>query len=121
MPTKVKFENNENIIKVKVDGNVKRALTALGEKAVEIIGDGMDTLYDAPIWETGDLHRDVNYEVHPEDHAVDVGNSLDYSVFVHEGTSKMKGRPYISDSLLGDDAQKRMKQVVEEYLKQGFE
>lgn len=121
MAVEVKFENNLIKVQQQMGTNVRRALTALGTEAVALITGGMYTLYGKPIMDTGELIRDVNYEVHPEDHAVTVGNRLGYSVFVHEGTSKMKGRPYISDSLSGHYAQERMKQVAEAYLKQGFE
>ncbi|MCI5771800.1 MAG: hypothetical protein MR021_03130, partial [Clostridiales bacterium] len=30
---------------------------------------------------------------------VDVGNSLEYGIFIHEGTSRLESRPYIRDAL----------------------
>ena len=139
MAVEVKFTNNLFKIKQGVDGNIRRALTALGTEAVSLIGDGMDTLYEKPIWDTGDLHRDVSFEVDVEAKAVKVGNTLDYAVPVHEGYAghpvfiesigefrvlpggHTAGRPYIRDSLTGEFAQERMKQVFETFLKQGFE
>ena len=40
---------------------------------------------------------------------------------MHEGTSRMAGRAYIRDSLLGERGQARIKAVAEAYLSEGFD
>jgi hypothetical protein len=49
----------------------------------------------------------------------DVGTNVEYATFVHEGTSKMAGRPYLKDGITG--AKNRLQKVAEAYLKKGFE
>lgn len=104
-----------------MEGNTRRALTALGTEAVALIQDGMDTLYGRPIWDTGTLRGNVHYTVeNSAPNTVDVGNDVEYAHFVHEGTYKMKARPYIRDTITGEYAQRRMEEVTAAYLKQGF-
>lgn len=46
----------------------------------------------APV-KTGTLRNDINSRV--DGNVAYVGNSVSYAPFVHEGTSRMPGRPYI--------------------------
>lgn len=133
MAIHVKMNDNSDAVRQQMAENVRRALTAMGKEAVGLISDGMDTLYEKPIWDTGDLHRNVNHRVREDDAAVDVGNlssgdnpvegenALEYAAFVHEGTYKMKARPYITDSLTGEYAKKRLMEIAKEYLKEKFD
>ena len=103
------------------EGNKRVALEALGLKAVELIQDGMDNRYSKPIWDTGRLRGNVHHVVeNSRKDTVDVGNDVDYAHFVHEGTYKMKARPYIRDSLSGAWAQEQMRQTLIDYLTKGF-
>lgn len=63
-------------------------LVAMGTEAVKCINQQMESGYSKRIWQTGDLMRDVSYVVHNETASVDVGNTLEYAKFVHDGTSK---------------------------------
>ncbi len=119
MPVKVEFENNENIIKVRLDGNVRQALEAMGIEAVALIQGGMETLYGKPIRDTSTLMGSMDHAVR-SNNKVDVGTDIEYGKYVHEGTSRMKGRPFIRDSIIQPTAQDRLRQVAEEALKQGF-
>lgn len=100
----MKFINNAQHFKDTVAKNKKEALEALGNKAVDLIVDNMQNGYlganglPKPIRQTGALMADVQMEVDGD--IVRVGNTLPYSKFVHDGTYKMQGRPYISDALL---------------------
>lgn len=67
---------------------------------------------------TGDLMRDVNSEVDMHRKSVRVGNSLKYALFVHEGTHRMKGRPYIKDGIEGNI--EALRDIAARYLKEGF-
>ncbi len=90
-------------------------LVAMGTEAVKCINQQMESGYNKPIWQTGDLMRDVSYVVHNETASVDVGNTLEYAPFVHDGTSKMAGRPYIRDAIVNN--KERLKQVGMDYFK----
>ncbi len=119
-----------------MDANVERALTAMGIKAVGLIVKQMESGYTTPhknrahgttsdggthtaIRETGDLMRDVSYEVgNSGAGTVDVGNSLEYGVFIHEGTSRLESRPYIRDALT--NGSEELQRVASAYLKMGM-
>ena len=136
MPTQIKFVDHSGHVKLQMTGNKKRALTAMGMRAVALIVKQMQTGYHDPhptrdsqgrptggthtdIRFTGDLMRDVNFEVEASaPDTVDVGNSLGYAPFVHEGTYKLKGRPYIKDAIMEGAAE--LQRVAEAPLKEGF-
>lgn len=116
---RVDFIDNRAQVLEQLNENASRATLAVGTKAVNLIVNQMQTGYSRPIRQTGDLQRDVNYEV-VDDVTVNVGNSLEYAPFVHDGTRKMAGRPYIRDALMSRDNQRKLQRVYEQYLKQGF-
>ena len=108
-------------ISAQMQKNKKMALSALGIKAVELIQDGMDTLYAKPPIDTGALQANVHHYVeNSAPDTVDVGNDLEYAHFVHEGTYKMPARPYIRDALNSELAQKQMQEVVVACLRYGI-
>jgi HK97 gp10 family phage protein len=117
---RVDFIDNRAQVLAQLNENASRATLAVGTKAVGLIVNQMQTGYGRPIRQTGDLQRDVNYEV-VDDVTVNVGNSLEYAPFVHDGTRKMGARPYIRDALMNSDNQRTLQRVYEEYLKQGFD
>lgn len=116
---RVDFIDNRAQVLAQLNENASRATLAVGTKAVNLILWQMRQGYGRPIRQTGDLQRDVNYEV-VDDVTVNVGNSLEYAPFVHDGTRKMAGRPYIRDALMNRDNQHKLQRVYEQYLKQGF-
>lgn len=138
MAANVIFHDNSPKVKSQMADNVVRALTAMGIKAVNLILHQMRRGYGKPIRYSGDLQRDVSYDVgRSGDNTVDVGNTLTYGVYVHEGHAGhsvrlkdgswitmpggyTKGRPYIRDALTGETAKQQLKKVAEAYLKQGF-
>lgn len=77
----------------------KQALTAIGLAAIEKTNDYMQSKYGAPIYQTGDLMRSIASNVRKADDAVDVGSNLDYAPWVHNGTSRMKARPFLKDAI----------------------
>ena len=121
MSIRIRMDDNSGNVIGQLEKNVLAALTAMGTEAVGLIVSTMRTGYGRPIWRTGDLQRDVNSKVRAGDHAVDVGNSLEYGPFVHEGTSRMAGRPYITDALTSADGMEALKEVAQDALCQGFE
>ena len=116
---RVEFIDNSQKVLAQLNTNKPRAALAVGTKAVGMIVNQMQTGYGKPIRQTGDLQRDVSYEV-VNDSTVNVGNTLEYAPFVHDGTSKMGARQYIRDALMNSNNQSTLQRVYEEYLKQGF-
>lgn len=121
MAVRVTFTDNSNKVLTKLNGNAEAALEAMGTTAVNLTLGQMQSGYGKPIRQTGDLMRDVRYEVGASGKGtVDVGNSLNYAPFVHEGTYKKKGRPYLRDALSGKKAKSQLRSAVENELKKGF-
>lgn len=115
----VRFDDHSAEIKAQLARNVKTALTAIGQKGVELTLGQMESGYGKPIRQTGDLMRDVSFAVENSGpNSVDVGNSLEYAPFVHDGTYKMAGRPYLRDAIMGGRG--AIQSIAEQYLKQGF-
>lgn len=113
----VKFDDHSPEVKAKLEQNVKAALYAIGQKGVELTLGQMESGYGKPIRQTGDLMRDVQYDMRGENTVV-IGNSLEYAPFVHDGTYKMAGRPYLRDAIMG--SQNEIRATMEEYLQRGF-
>ena len=94
MAFRIQLNDHSEAVLAQMDANVERALTAMGIKAVGLIVRQMESGYTTPhknrthgttsdggthtaIRETGDLMRDVSYEVgNSGAGTVDVGNSL---------------------------------------------
>ena len=100
--------------------NINAALTAMGIKAESLIIGQMLRGFGRPIRKTGTLIGDVNYEIHPDTRSVDVGNSKTYAIFVHEGTSRMAARPYITNALTSASGADAIRTAAENALRQGF-
>lgn len=121
MANEVKMISHSAKVLVQLEENRRTALEAMGIKAVSMIVNQMQKGYHKPIWRTGDLQRDVSYAVENSGPGtVDVGNTLDYSIYVHEGTSRMQARPYISDALTSSGARDKLKSAANRPLKKGF-
>lgn len=136
MAFRIQLSDHAEAVLAQMEANVERALTAMGIKAVGLIVRQMESGYTTPhknrthgttsdggthtaIRETGDLMRDVSYEVgNSGAGTVDVGNSLEYGVFVHEGTSRLESRPYIRDALT--NGAEELQRVASAYLKMGM-
>ncbi len=111
------FKSNKRAVQSRLRTNVFAALNAAGDKAVSLIRDNMEKGYGMPIRKTGALMADVHAGT-PKNDSIEVGNSLYYAPYVHEGTSKMAGRPYNRDALMnGQDA---IKEKIADELKRGF-
>lgn len=100
--------------------NVRKLMTAWGQEGVGLTVEQMESGYGKPIRDTGNLIRDVSYAVEnsgPD--SVDIGNTLEYGPYVHDGTRKMAGRPYLRDGLIGGTD--RLREIAEEILPEGME
>ena len=118
MAVKVRMVDNSKAALKQMSGNVEAALDAMCTAAVGMIVRQLQSGYGKPIRQTGKLMRDVQYETDPAAKLARVGNTLEYAGHVHDGTSRMKGRPYISDGLSGKESELRA--VAAPHLKHGF-
>jgi len=96
------FESKDNseAILAKLKGNEVKALTAIGQTAVELTVDTMMKKNGRPIYLTGDIMRSISFNVEPGRSAIKIGSNLDYAVWVHNGTRYMVGRPFLKDAIL---------------------
>ncbi len=116
----VRITNNADKILAQMRQNINGALHAMGIKAVYLMSRKMKHGYGRPIHKTGHLQQDVTYEVeNGQANSVDVGNTLNYATFVHEGTWKMAGRPYIRDAII--DGRAALEKAAADELKKGIE
>ena len=116
----IRFDDYSHEVKARLEQNVKAALHAIGQKGVELTLGQMESGYGKPIRQTGDLMRDVSYEVDRSgENTVDVGNTLEYGKYVHDGTYKMRGRPYIRDAL--NEGGTALQNVAANALRDGFD
>lgn len=109
--------DNSAQLKQQLAANLPDALDAMGAEACSMILDTMQHAYWKDIYLTGALQRDVGWADNGSN-SIKVGNTLYYGPFVHDGTIKMRARPYIRDSLWG-----RMGQLVAAavpYLRKGI-
>ena len=120
IPIKITLKDNSPEVMALLEQNITAALTAVGIKAVNLILWQMRQGFGRPIRKSGTLQGDVNYEIHPETKSVDVGNSKTYAIYVHDGTSRMAARPYITNALTGDDHAKQLMKAAADQIKAGF-
>lgn len=113
----ITFNNHSGQVRQAMKRAKQTALTAIGIEAVGVTVRYMQSNYGAPIIQTGDLQRDVNSKVRGD--VVDIGNSLDYSAFVHNGTARMPARPYLKDAL--SENANVWKEIASEYIDAEFE
>ena len=115
----VNIINHSGKIKQMVEQNKKAALRAMGDRAVGLITQQMQTGYGKSIRDTGDLMRDVSFQVERSGAGtVDVGNTLKYATVIHEGTHKTAARPYIRDGIQNGIDQ--LQKVAEQEMKKGL-
>lgn len=114
----VKFNDNSEKAMAMLQANARAALAAMGEEAVGATVKQMQSGYGKPIRQTGNLMGSIAH-AKSGDMTEDVGTNVEYATFVHEGTSRMAGRPYLKDGITG--AKNRLQKVAEVYLKKGFE
>lgn len=115
----------------KLEGNVKDAMDQMGLKCRNLILFQLQQGFGKPIRITGDLQRSIDYEV--DGNVLTVGAKADfigktsgdkdmsYAIYVHEGTSKMAGRPYIRNALYSTTQMEKVLTAGAAALKKGFD
>lgn len=107
----VRFVDNSDIILDKVAANCQEAMEAVGEILVEAVQNrilyGYNDLHGDPphteIVDTGALFDSIGAEVEKVSQntfTTTVGAGTSYAGYVHDGTSKLKGRPFLTDGAM---------------------
>ena len=115
---KITEDNSRKVID-KLQANLPAAMDAMGIKSINLILWQMQQGYGKPIRQTGDLQRSMTYAV--DDNVLTVGTNLEYGIWVHDGTRKMDGRPFIRDGIYPEQQVDKILRVGAAYLKKGFD
>lgn len=115
------FKNNSNLVLRKMDANARNAVNEAGDLLVESVQNAMLYRYAKEVVNTGALFDSIRAEtkrVSQNTYSVAVGSDLPYAGYVHDGTRKMKGRPYIRDGVM--DAHDDLEKLFAGSLAKGF-
>lgn len=135
----IRVENNSQLVLGELEKATERALYAIGVKAVEGSVDAISGRYSVdPAVDTGRLRASISFitptekgdsgQPKPanaqagdeltgtaEQNTVVVGSNVSYSEFVHNGTSKMAGRPFLREGI--DKTKDKMQEQAEKIFK----
>ena len=135
----IRVENNSQLVISELEKATDRALYAIGVKAVEGSVDAISGRYDIdPAVDTGRLRASISFitptqkgdsgQPKPanaqagdeltgtaEQNTVVVGSNVEYAEYVHDGTSKMAGRPFLREGI--DKTKDKMQEQAEKIYK----
>ncbi|WP_050607262.1 HK97-gp10 family putative phage morphogenesis protein [Clostridium niameyense] len=89
----MKYEAHFEEVEKCLTENIFKALTDIGNLVKA------ESKLRCPV-ETGILRRSVGYRTNKEDAYVVVGTNVDYSPYVHNGTSRQKAQPFLKDAIM---------------------
>lgn len=126
----VRFTDNSALILRRIGTNSQAAMDEAAEVLVEAVQEkmlyGYTDVHGQPphteIVDTGALFESIQAAVSRDSQnafSVEVGTDVPYAVYVHEGTYKLKGRPFITDGVL--ESRERLKEILSTNLKIGFD
>lgn len=123
-------KDNSQAVKRQLEANIPKALDQMGVIIRSLIIEQLQSGFGREIRKTGDLQRSIDYEVEGNEIVFGVkqdfmgktepGKDMIYGWWVHDGTSKMAGRPYIRNSTYGEAQMKKIVSAGEPALKEGF-
>lgn len=121
MASNVRFVDNSDIILKKVASNCQEAMEMVGELLVDAVQEKILYGYNDPhgnpphteIVDTGALFDSIDAEATRASQnafEVSVGAGVSYAGYVHNGTYKLKGRPFITDAVM--DSREKIKSIL---------
>lgn len=129
--SKVVFRDNTSAILRKLHGNLAETANLIASAAVDAVQSQMlwgyfdvHGLPDNPHTEIVDTERLFNSitaqvkQIRGFYYHVVVGTDVPYAVYVHEGTYKLRGRPFITDGLAR--AKPEINRIAREAMRKGF-
>jgi hypothetical protein len=125
----VRFEDHSTEVLRRVQGNLKKAAIDVGDIARDAVQEKMlwgyhDVHGNPPhteIVDTGRLFDSIEGQVKAVNanvYQTSVGTDVPYAEYVHEGTYKLKGRPFITDGIL--DSRDEIQTAIREALRRGM-
>lgn len=118
MAIKVNFQSHLDVILDKAHSAMDRSGQDLSEFLVEIVQDEILYGYGKPIVDTGALFDSIQAEVQRASqnaYSVNAGSNLHYAKYVHNGTTKMKARPFVRSAFYKNQA--KIQEVMTEPFK----
>lgn len=125
-----KFVDNSDIILHRIGTNSQEAMDQIAEMLVEAVQDKI--LYGYSDFHGNPPHTEIVYtgrlfdsieasvsRVSTNAYSVSVGANTPYAVYVHEGTSKLKGRAFITDAVMG--SRDKVQSILSGTLPKGIE
>lgn len=135
MAVKWTMVSNIPVVLQKLEANITAANERFVETLQESVQDKMLYGYHTPhgadghteIVETGALFDSITAEAQKQSqnlYGVSVGvpqgtKPASYAQYVHDGTYKLEGRPFITDGAM--DSVEKLQEIYEEYLPAGFQ
>ena len=127
--TNVRFVDHSTVVLRKIGTNSKTAMDNAAEMLVEAVQEkilyGYKDVHGNPphteIVDTGKLFESITAEVKRDSqnaYSTTVGANTKYAKYVHDGTSKLKGRPFVRDGVMS--RQKEMQKILSEDLSHGL-
>lgn len=125
----VLFEDHSTEVLRRVRGNLKNAAVDVGDIARDAVQMkmlyGYNDVHGNPphteIVDTGRLFDSIEGQVKAVNanvYQTSVGTDVPYAEYVHEGTSRLKGRPFITDGIL--DSRDEIQAAIREALRRGM-
>ena len=125
----VRFEDHSTEVLRRVQGNLKKAAVDVGDIARDAVQEKMlwgyhDVHGNPPhteIVDTGRLFDSIEGQVKAVNanvYQTSVGTDVPYTEYVHEGTYKLKGRPFITDGIM--ESREKIQTAIREALRRGM-
>lgn len=124
-------KDNSEAVKRQLASNLPKALDQMGLKIRSLVIEQLQSGFGREIRKTGDLQRSIDYEVDGNEIIFGVkqdfigktepGKDMIYGLWVHDGTIKMAGRPYMRNATCGEAQMQKIVSAGEPALKEGFE
>lgn len=125
----VRFEDHSTEVLRRVQGNLKKAAIDVGDIARDAVQEKMlwgyhDVHGNPPhteIVDTGRLFDSIEGQVKAVNanvYQTSVGTDVPYAEYVHEGTYKLKGRPFITDGIM--ESREEIQNAIREALRRGM-
>ena len=125
----VRFEDHSTEVLRRVQGNLKKAAIDVGDIARDAVQEKMlwgyhDVHGNPPhteIVDTGRLFDSIEGQVKAVNanvYQTSVGTDVPYAEYVHEGTYKLKGRPFNTDGIM--ESREEIQTAIREALRRGM-
>lgn len=121
--------DNSAVVLRRIGTNSQEAMQAAAEYLVEAVQDKI--LYGYHDWhgkpphteivDTGALFDSIRASVKRDSqnaYTATIGTDREYASYVHDGTTKLKGRPFIRDAFF--DSRERIEEILGDNISQGF-